>query len=120
MEVVKADRPSPSPAVTRPIIVVAGCSSRLVERATQAAEAVRCDVYAVTLAELGAAALTHGPLVIVMPTVEYWAQRADYDVRAEDMGASIVPVANDRVDQDELEGLFMAAVSEAQRRRAKG
>jgi uncharacterized metal-binding protein len=119
MEVVKADRTPTSPPVIRPVIVVAGCSPRVVERCTQAAEAVRCDVYAVTLAELGAAAFTHGPLVIVMPTVEYWAKRAEHDVRAEDVKASIVPVANDRVDQDELEGLFMAAVAEAQRRRAE-
>jgi hypothetical protein len=114
---VKPDRTPSSPPVHRPTILVVGCSSRLVERCTQAAEAVRCDVRSATLDELGAAAVTHGPLVIVLPTVEYWAKRADHDQRASDVKASIVPVANDRVDQDELEGLFMAAVAEAQRRR---
>ncbi len=117
--VVKPDRAPTSPNVLRPTILVAGCSSRLVTRCTQAAEVVRCDLHAATLEELSTAAATLRPLVIVLPTLEYWARRADYDELAQDVKASIVPVANDRVDQDELEGLFLAAGAESQRRRGR-
>ena len=119
IEAVKSDRTTTARAVLPPTIVVAGCSSRLVTRCAQAAEVVHCDVRATTLEELATAVATSRPLVIVLPTVEYWAHRADYDERAEDVNATVVPVASDKIDPYELEGLFMAAVAEAMRRRTR-
>ena len=101
-----------------PTILIAGCSGRMVDRCAQAAEVVRCEVRATTLEDLVTAAAECRPLVIVLPTLAYWADRANYDERAEDFNAALVPLANDRIDPDELEGLFMAAVAEAERRRA--
>jgi hypothetical protein len=79
---------------------------------------VHCEVRAATLEEVATAAVEYRPLVIVLPTLEYWAHRADYDELAGDVNAALVPVA-ERIDPDELEGLFMAAVAEAERRRAR-
>lgn len=115
----KQGRTTTARALLPPTILVAGCSSRLVTRCAQAAEAVRCEVISTTLDDLPTAAAEHRPLVIVLPTLEYWARRADYDERAEDVNAAVVPVSSERIDPDELEGLFMAAVVQAEQRRAR-
>jgi hypothetical protein len=117
--VVTSDRTATARSILPPTVLVAGCSSRLVTSCAPAAEAVRCVLRVTTLEDFTTVLAASRPLVIVLPAAEYQAHRADYDERAEDVAGAIVPVSNDRIHPDELEGLFMAAVAEAQRRRSR-
>jgi hypothetical protein len=115
---VSFDRNATVRAVLLPTILVAGCSRRFVGVCVRAAAAVRCDVREARLDEFSTSVATCRPLAIVLQKAEYDARRAEYDERAQDVAACVVPVLEDRVDEYELEGLFMAAVAEAHRRRA--
>ena len=100
-------------------IVVGGCSPRFVKLCSDAAVTVRCAVRGASLQELSTIVARHRPLVIVLRADEYRRHRAEYDERAVDVKAVILPVDNELLEIEELEGLFMAAVAGAERKRVK-
>lgn len=100
-------------------IVVGGCSPRFVKLCSDAAVMVRCAVRGASLQELSTLVARHRPLVIVLRSDEYRRHRAEYDERAVDVKAVILPVDNELLEIEELEGLLMAAVAGAERKRTK-
>ena len=100
-------------------IVVGGCTPRFVKLCSDAAVSVRCAVRGSSLQDLSTAVARYRPLVIVLRADAYRIRRADYDERAVDVKAVILAVPSELIDTEELEGLLMSAVAEAQRKRAK-
>lgn len=100
-------------------IVVGGCSPRFVKLCSDAAVAVRCVVRGASLQELSTMVARYRPLVIVLRADVYKQHRADYDERAVDVKAVLLPMVSELPELEELEGLLMSAVAEAERKRAR-
>lgn len=106
-------------AVVESTIVVGGCSTHFVNLCSDAAVSVRCVVHGASLLELSTAVARYRPYVIVLRTGAYRLRRAEYDERAVDVQAVILTVDSELIELEELEGLLMATVAEAQRKRAR-
>jgi hypothetical protein len=108
---VTTDRTATVRAMLESNIVVGGCSPRFVKLCSDAAVSVRCAVRGVPLQELATTVARYRPLVIVLRADVYKIRRADYDERAVDVKAVILPMASELIDPEELEGLLMATVA---------
>ena len=100
-------------------IVVGGCSSHFVQLCSDAALSVRCAVRATSLLELSTTVARHHPLVIVLRAGAYRLRRSEYDELAGDVKALILPIDSELIEIEELEGLFMATVAAAERKRTR-